>query len=52
MSETIGKHLLPAHWWLCSDASTTLEKIVDSPDAYKQQKAKLIDEGRWAELIY
>ncbi|MDH4351151.1 MAG: FAD-binding oxidoreductase [Gemmatimonadota bacterium] len=29
-----------------------LVKIVDSPDAYEQQKAKMIDEGRWAELIY
>ncbi len=27
-------------------------KIVDSPEEYEQQKAKMIDEGRWAELIY
>ena len=27
-------------------------KIVDSPEDYKQQKAKMVDEGRWAELIY
>ena len=29
-----------------------LVKIVGSPGAYEQQKAKMIDEGRWAELIY
>ena len=27
-------------------------KIVDSPEEYEQQKAKMVDEGRWAELIY
>ncbi|NJD18508.1 MAG: oxidoreductase [Gemmatimonadetes bacterium] len=29
-----------------------LVKIVGSPEAYRQQKAKMIGEGRWAELIY
>ncbi|HSW30949.1 MAG TPA: FAD-binding oxidoreductase [Longimicrobiales bacterium] len=29
-----------------------LTKIVGSPEAYQQQKAKMIEEGRWAELIY
>lgn len=29
-----------------------LVKIVGSPEAYRQQRAKMIDEGRWAELIY
>lgn len=29
-----------------------LAKIVGSPEAYRQQRAKMIDEGRWAELIY
>ena len=29
-----------------------LVKIVGSPEAYEQQRAKMIDEGRWAELIY
>jgi ferredoxin--NADP+ reductase len=29
-----------------------LVKIVGSPAKYAQQKAKMIDEGRWAELIY
>jgi len=29
-----------------------LVKIVGSPEAYEQQKAKMIEEGRWAELIY
>ncbi|MFC1640353.1 hypothetical protein ACFL3B_06285, partial [Gemmatimonadota bacterium] len=29
-----------------------LVKIVGSPAKYEQQKAKMIDEGRWAELIY
>jgi ferredoxin--NADP+ reductase len=29
-----------------------LAKIVGSPEAYEQQKAKMIEEGRWAELIY
>ncbi|NJD09909.1 MAG: oxidoreductase [Gemmatimonadetes bacterium] len=29
-----------------------LAKIVGSPEAYQQQKAKMIEEGRWAELIY
>ncbi len=29
-----------------------LVKIVGSPEAYERQKAKMIDEGRWAELIY
>ena len=29
-----------------------MKNLVDSPDAYEQQKAKLIEEGRWAELIY
>jgi ferredoxin--NADP+ reductase len=29
-----------------------LVKIVGSPERYEQQKAKMIDEGRWAELIY
>ncbi len=29
-----------------------LVKIVGSPAMYEQQKAKMIDEGRWAELIY
>lgn len=29
-----------------------LTKIADSPEAYRQQKAKMIEEGRWAELIY
>ncbi len=27
-------------------------KIVEPPEAYEEQKAKMIDEGRWAELIY
>ncbi len=27
-------------------------KIVGSPETYEQQKAKMFDEGRWAELIY
>ena len=29
-----------------------LVKIVGSPEQYEQQKAKMIEEGRWAELIY
>ena len=29
-----------------------LVKIVGSPAQYEQQKAKMIDDGRWAELIY
>jgi ferredoxin--NADP+ reductase len=29
-----------------------LVKIVGSPETYEQQKAKMIDDGRWAELIY
>ena len=29
-----------------------LVKIVGSPAEYEQQKARMIDEGRWAELIY
>ncbi|MDH3292042.1 MAG: oxidoreductase [Gemmatimonadota bacterium] len=29
-----------------------LVKIIGSPETYEQQKAKMIDEGRWAELIY
>ena len=29
-----------------------LVKIVDSPEKYEQQKAKMVDDGRWAELIY
>jgi ferredoxin--NADP+ reductase len=29
-----------------------LVKIVGSPAQYEEQKAKMIDEGRWAELIY
>lgn len=29
-----------------------LVKIVGSPEAYQQQKTKMIEEGRWAELIY
>ncbi|MGD2123546.1 MAG: FAD-binding oxidoreductase [Gemmatimonadota bacterium] len=29
-----------------------LVKIVGSPGEYEQQKAKMIEEGRWAELIY
>jgi ferredoxin--NADP+ reductase len=29
-----------------------LVKIVGSPDMYQQQKARMIGEGRWAELIY
>jgi len=29
-----------------------LVKIVGSPEEYQQQKAKMIEEGRWAELIY
>ncbi len=29
-----------------------LVKIVGSPEMYRQQKATMIDEGRWAELIY
>jgi ferredoxin--NADP+ reductase len=29
-----------------------LVEIVGSPEAYERQKAKMIDEGRWAELIY
>jgi ferredoxin--NADP+ reductase len=29
-----------------------LVKVVGSRGAYEQQKAKMIDEGRWAELIY
>jgi ferredoxin--NADP+ reductase len=29
-----------------------LVKIVGSPVKYEQQKAKMIDEGRWAELIF
>jgi ferredoxin--NADP+ reductase len=29
-----------------------LVKIVGSPDAYEQRKATMIEEGRWAELIY
>jgi len=29
-----------------------LVKIVGSPAKYEQQKAKMKDEGRWAELIY
>ena len=29
-----------------------LAKIVGSPAKYQQQKAKMIEEGRWAELIY
>jgi ferredoxin--NADP+ reductase len=27
-------------------------KIVDPPEEYEKQKAKMIEEGRWAELIY
>ena len=27
-------------------------KIVETPEEYEQQKAKMIEEGRWAELIY
>ena len=29
-----------------------MAKIVEPPEAYEEQKAKMIDEGRWAELIY
>lgn len=29
-----------------------LVKIVGSPEAYQRQKATMIEEGRWAELIY
>ena len=29
-----------------------LVKIIGSPVKYEQQKAKMIDEGRWAELMY
>ncbi len=29
-----------------------LVKIVGSPETYEQHKAQMIDEGRWAELIY
>jgi ferredoxin--NADP+ reductase len=29
-----------------------LVKIVGSPEAYQRQKAQMIEEGRWAELIY
>jgi ferredoxin--NADP+ reductase len=29
-----------------------LVKIAGSPETYEQQKATMIDEGRWAELIY
>ena len=29
-----------------------LVKIIGSPAKYEQQKAKMIDEGRWAELIF
>jgi ferredoxin--NADP+ reductase len=29
-----------------------LVKIAGSPDKYQQQKTRMIDEGRWAELIY
>ena len=29
-----------------------MAKIVEPPEAYQEQKAKMIDEGRWAELIY
>jgi ferredoxin--NADP+ reductase len=29
-----------------------LVKVVGSPEAYERQKRKMIDEGRWAELIY
>ena len=29
-----------------------LVNLVGSPAAYPRQKAKMIDEGRWAELIY
>lgn len=29
-----------------------LAKIVGSADTYEQQKARLMDEGRWAELLY
>lgn len=29
-----------------------LVKIVGSPEAYRQQKAKMVAEGRWHELIY
>ena len=29
-----------------------LVKIVGSPAKYEQQKAKMVDEGRWAELIF
>jgi ferredoxin--NADP+ reductase len=29
-----------------------LVKIVGSPAKYEQQKAKMIDEGRWAELVF
>jgi ferredoxin--NADP+ reductase len=29
-----------------------LVKIVGSPETYEQQRAKMKDEGRWAELIY
>jgi ferredoxin--NADP+ reductase len=29
-----------------------MQNLVDPPEAYEQQKAKLKDEGRWAELIY
>ena len=29
-----------------------LVKIAGSPDEYEQRKAKMVDDGRWAELIY
>lgn len=29
-----------------------LTKIVGSPEEYERHKAKIVDEGRWAELIY
>lgn len=29
-----------------------MKNLVDPPEAYEQQQAKLIEEGRWAELIY
>lgn len=29
-----------------------LVKIVGAPEPYEQQKAKMIDDGRWSELIY
>ena len=37
---------------ISSQLDEAMVKIVDSPEDYAQQKAKMVDEGRWAELIY